>query len=91
MAPTKPIEGVVRDKDTGRPIAGVTLHAAVFDERSHLPAQGIEATTDAQGRYRLTGLPKATGLSPVRRAGRGPALSQSRLPGTGRLARASSP
>jgi hypothetical protein len=30
----------------------------VFDEVSHSPARGIEATTDAQGHYRLTGLPK---------------------------------
>ncbi len=58
-APTKPIEGDIRDKDTGRPIAGVRLHAAVFDERSLIPAEGIEATTDAQGHYRLSGLPRA--------------------------------
>ena len=57
-APTKPIEGVVRDKDTGRAIAGLTLRGVVFDEHSLVPARGIEATTDAQGHYRLTGLPK---------------------------------
>jgi RNA polymerase sigma factor (sigma-70 family) len=59
VEPTKPIEGVVRDKDSGQPIAGLTLHAAIFDAQSLVPAQGIETTTDAQGRYRLTGLPKA--------------------------------
>ena len=58
VEPTKPIEGVVRDKDSGQPIAGLTLHAAVFEEYSFVPAQGIEATTDAQGRYRISGLPK---------------------------------
>ena len=58
VEPTKPIEGVVRDKDSGQPIAGLTLHAAVFEEYSFVPAQGIEATTDAQGRYRLSGLPR---------------------------------
>ncbi len=58
-APGKPIEGVVRDKDTGRPIAGVTLRAAVYDEHSLIPAPGIEATTDDRGHYRLAGLPKA--------------------------------
>jgi DNA-directed RNA polymerase specialized sigma24 family protein/protocatechuate 3,4-dioxygenase beta subunit len=57
-APTKPIEGVVRDKDTGQPIAGLTLRGMVFDEHSHVPAQGVETMTDAQGHYRLTGLPK---------------------------------
>jgi RNA polymerase sigma factor (sigma-70 family) len=58
-APTRPIEGVVRDKDTGRPIAGLHLRGMVFEEHSLVPAPGIEATTDIQGRYRLTGLPKA--------------------------------
>ncbi len=58
-APGKPIEGTVRDKDTGRPIAGITLRAAVFDEHSLIPAPGIEAKTDAQGHYRLAGLPRA--------------------------------
>jgi RNA polymerase sigma factor (sigma-70 family) len=59
VAPTKTVEGVVRDKDTGRPIAGLTLHAAVYDAQVLALTQGIAATTDAQGRYRLTGLPKA--------------------------------
>jgi hypothetical protein len=58
VEPAKPIEGVVRDKDSGQPIAGLTLHAAVFEEYSFVPAQGIEATTDAQGRYHIFGLPK---------------------------------
>jgi RNA polymerase sigma factor (sigma-70 family) len=57
-APTKPIQGIIRDKDTGRPIAGVKLGGMVFDEYSTLWAEGVEATTDSQGRYRLTGLPK---------------------------------
>jgi len=58
-APVKPIEGVVHDKDTGRPIAGVVLRAAVYDEQSLIPTLGIEATTDDRGHYRLAGLPKA--------------------------------
>jgi protocatechuate 3,4-dioxygenase beta subunit len=57
-APTKPIEGVIRDKDTGRPIAGVKLQGMVFEERNLVPSPGVETATDAQGRYRLTGLPK---------------------------------
>ena len=59
VAPMKLVEGIVRDKDTGQPIAGMTLHAAVYRATSIGPVQGIEATTDAQGRYRLIGLPKA--------------------------------
>ena len=56
-APTKPIEGVIRDKDTGRPIAGIVLHAKPVEAYDW--AMGVEATTDAAGHYRLTGLTKA--------------------------------
>ena len=61
-APIRPIVGVVRDKDTGRPIAGVKLRATVYKKGSGLnpPAPGVEATTDAQGRYRLSGLTKGS-------------------------------
>jgi RNA polymerase sigma factor (sigma-70 family) len=59
LAPTKRVEGVFRDKDSGKPIAGLRLQAAVFDESSLIPQPGIEAMTDAEGKYRLDGLPKA--------------------------------
>ncbi len=59
VAPTQPIEGVIRDKETGEPIAGLTLHAAVFEGHNPDPAEGIQATTNAQGYYLLSGLPKA--------------------------------
>ena len=46
-------------KDTGRPVAGVDIRAAVYDEHSVIPDPGIEATTDDRGHYRLVGLPRA--------------------------------
>jgi hypothetical protein len=48
-------------RDSGRPIAGLMLHAAVFSVQNFIPHQyrGINATTNAHGRYCLTGLPKA--------------------------------
>jgi len=58
--PTKPVVGVVRDKDTGKPLAGVRV-------RSHRIAGAIDlnglvrTTTDKEGRYRLIGLPKGDG------------------------------
>ena len=54
VGPTRPITGVVRLKATGRPIAGVSV---VGTEG----ATGTQATsvTDAEGRFRLVGLPKA--------------------------------
>src|SRR5262249_22287329 len=50
-APTRLIEGVVRDKDTGKPLAGVTI-------QTDNPKNGIDlrTTTDEKGRYRLVGL-----------------------------------
>jgi RNA polymerase sigma factor (sigma-70 family) len=59
-APTRPIEGVVRDKDTGKPLAGVTIQNETFG-----PGKGIQlsAVTDQDGRYRITGLSREPGQS----------------------------
>jgi hypothetical protein len=49
---------VVRDRDTKKPLAGVTITS--YKLANH-PAHGvdfIQTTTDAEGRYRLTGMPK---------------------------------
>ncbi|WP_435011011.1 sigma-70 family RNA polymerase sigma factor [Tundrisphaera lichenicola] len=59
LAPSKGVEGVVRDKETGKPIVGLKINAAVFDDHSLIQDRGIEAETDAEGHYRLDGLPKA--------------------------------
>ncbi|MHC5544327.1 carboxypeptidase-like regulatory domain-containing protein, partial [Singulisphaera rosea] len=53
------IQGVVRDLDSGRPIAGVALGAAVYKEHDLIPLQGIVATSNGQGQYRLAGLPQS--------------------------------
>ncbi len=50
--PTRPVVGVVRDKDTGKPLAGVTVETEI----GHWEL--IRTTTDKDGRYRLDGLPK---------------------------------
>ncbi len=52
--PSKPIEGTVRDRATGKPIAGIAVYGG---EESH--QRLVRAVTDAKGRYRLTGLLKA--------------------------------
>jgi RNA polymerase sigma factor (sigma-70 family) len=54
--PTRPIEGVVRDLETGRPLAGIMVHG----ERNLEPGMVVHvyAITDAQGHYRLVGLPQ---------------------------------
>ncbi len=48
--PGRTFEGVVHDRDTGRPIAGAEIFAVW---------SGKWTTSDAQGRFRLTGMPKA--------------------------------
>src|SRR5262249_47800245 len=60
-APTKPVVGVVRDKDTGKPLAGVTVESNQL-ANARTPGNNIvRTTTEAEGRYRLTGLPKGEG------------------------------
>ena len=61
-ARTRPIVGTVRDKDTGAPIAGVHITGMPNIPHSMIPTPGVEATTDAQGRYRVDGLPTSRGF-----------------------------
>ena len=55
---TRPIEGFVRDAETNQPIAGATVTADILSG-TNLVIDGLISTeSDAQGHYRLTGLPK---------------------------------
>ncbi len=59
--PTKPIIGFVRDRDTKKPLEGVTIQSYKL---ANYPISGFdiaETTTDAKGHYRLTGMPKGVG------------------------------
>jgi RNA polymerase sigma factor (sigma-70 family) len=51
VGPCKPIMGVVRDRKTGKPVAGVTVCDQSFR---------VQSVTDSEGRYRLIGSPKRT-------------------------------
>ena len=58
VEPTRPIEGFVRDAQTKQPIPGAIVAAtSLSGSRSSIDAP-ILARTDAQGHYRLIGLPK---------------------------------
>jgi beta-lactamase regulating signal transducer with metallopeptidase domain len=60
-APTKPVAGIVKDRDTGKPLAGVRIAS---DKTAEFPVHGfngIETTTGQDGRYSLVGLPKGKG------------------------------
>ena len=61
-APARPIVGTVRDKDTGAPIPGVHITGMPNIPNSLVPTPGVEATTDAQGRYQVNGLPTSRGF-----------------------------
>jgi len=60
---TRPIRGVVRDKETGKPMPGVRVWADI-PIKDVIPAPGTKgvftsARTDQEGRYELLGLRKA--------------------------------
>ncbi|HMF15113.1 MAG TPA: hypothetical protein VKE94_22515, partial [Gemmataceae bacterium] len=61
VAPTRPIVGVVRDKDTGRPLAGVTIQSARFAGSNTSGDSSVRTVTDKDGKYRLVGMAKAAG------------------------------
>jgi RNA polymerase sigma factor (sigma-70 family) len=60
-APTRPIVGVVRDKDTGKPLAGVTIQSNKFAGSNVHGDSSVRTVTDEAGRYRLIGMPKGKG------------------------------
>jgi RNA polymerase sigma factor (sigma-70 family) len=53
--PCRPVAGVVRDRATGKPIAGAVVRAEATVGN---PFYRVQTTADAEGRYRLTGLPR---------------------------------
>jgi len=59
--PSRPIEGIVRDKQTGKPIAGAIIHSTKLADRDLWNNQVAQTKSDAQGRYRLLGMPRGAG------------------------------
>ncbi len=63
VSPSRPIQGVVRDADTGDPMAGVSIESYQFagsnmmGNRQYL----LRTATDDDGRFRLDGMPKRSG------------------------------
>ncbi len=58
--PTRPVVGVVRDKETGKPLAGVVVRSYTVGGAEDFNGL-VRTTTDKEGRYRLVGLPKRGG------------------------------
>jgi RNA polymerase sigma factor (sigma-70 family) len=65
-APCQPVVGIVRDADTKKPIPGVTVrsHSQLIGPSSYRSVDpAVRTTADADGRYRLLGLPAGKGYS----------------------------
>ena len=59
-AASRPIRGVVTDKESGKPLAGVMVRVGPSNRRHGLPDSLTTATrTDGEGRYQLLGCPKS--------------------------------
>jgi RNA polymerase sigma factor (sigma-70 family) len=61
VPPCRPIAGVVRDKDTGKPIPGAVVESYQFAGTNFVARTHLRAVADEQGRYRLLGMPKGEG------------------------------
>jgi protocatechuate 3,4-dioxygenase beta subunit len=59
--PTTPIVGVVRDKDTKKPLAGAIVTSWKLAGDDLNGRTFIRTTADKEGRYRLAGLPRGEG------------------------------
>src|SRR5262249_22728002 len=66
-APNKPVVGVVRDRDTKKPLAGITVgsYTRAIGPGIREGFDLVRTTTDAEGRYRLVGMPKGEGYTVV--------------------------
>jgi RNA polymerase sigma factor (sigma-70 family) len=57
--PTKPIEGTVCARDTGKPLAGVSVYCNEHNYCNTHQVRLVRAVTDDKGHYRLLGMPKS--------------------------------
>ena len=60
-SPARPIVGVVRDQDTGRPVAGAVVQSQAFAGSPFQAITTLSTRTDAEGRYRIDGMPIGRG------------------------------
>ena len=57
VAPGRVIEGTIRDSQSGRPVSGVSVQSELSSAVVN-PGPIVTATSDTQGRFRLSGMPK---------------------------------
>jgi beta-lactamase regulating signal transducer with metallopeptidase domain/protocatechuate 3,4-dioxygenase beta subunit len=58
---SRPIEGVLTDATTGKPLVGTDVRSYHFAGSDFVGIMTVRTKTDAQGRFRLTGMPKGKG------------------------------
>jgi RNA polymerase sigma factor (sigma-70 family) len=56
LPPGRPVSGTVRDKDSGKPLAGIAVQTTLPGAWPTMDRNVLSAVTDAQGRYQLPGL-----------------------------------
>jgi RNA polymerase sigma factor (sigma-70 family) len=61
VGPTRVVSGVVRDKGTGKPLAGATVESVMLAGSRFYGHTFIRTRTDQEGHYRLVGLPAGAG------------------------------
>jgi beta-lactamase regulating signal transducer with metallopeptidase domain len=57
-APSRPVQGVVNDAKTNKPLAGVEVRSTHFAGSDFVGSMVLRVKTDSNGRFRLTGMPK---------------------------------
>jgi RNA polymerase sigma factor (sigma-70 family) len=60
-APNRPIVGIVRDRDTKKPLAGATVRSEKLSNHFWYGSRFVTTKTDDAGRFRLVGLPWGRG------------------------------
>jgi RNA polymerase sigma factor (sigma-70 family) len=71
LKPSRPITGVVRDRVTGKPVAGVTVQSLMMAGSSRVESGLVKATSDKDGKFTLAGMPKGSGNKLLVVPGRG--------------------
>ncbi len=61
--PTRPIEGIVIDAKTGKPLPGVVVNNYQLSNNRYTRGGAIQDTTNEKGEFRLIGIPKGQGNS----------------------------
>jgi RNA polymerase sigma factor (sigma-70 family) len=80
-APSQQIEGIVTDKDTGKPILGLTVRSWTDLPHAWIAYSHAKSVTDQDGRYRLVGMPTGRQMVLADPSAEFPYFSSSKLGG----------